>query len=169
MTYSLWSRGRLLGTSDLDYVRCMERQRTGDLYPTEQGEALLPIACGVRPAVRAHGDYHHPEVVAAIVRCDDLDLELRGPDGEVIPTEDLFVQDTEYLMSLVPDPEWTDELEPSWEDDLDPSDFTPDDTELLDAPEFDLEAELAESDGEEQRVWPRYQLMVTLVNETDVP
>jgi len=168
MTYSLWSGGRLLGTSDLDYVRCVDRQRTGDLYPTEQGEALLPIACGVPPTVRAHGDFLHPAVREAIERADALALELRGPDGEVIPTEDLFVQDTEHLLSLAPAPEWPDALEPTADEDVDAADFAPDDTELLDAPEFDFEAELAESDGEE-RVWPRYQLMVTLVNETDVP
>jgi hypothetical protein len=40
MTYTLWSRGRLLGESPLDFVRCIPKLRVGFLHPT--GEADEP-------------------------------------------------------------------------------------------------------------------------------
>ena len=52
MTYTLWSHGRLLGTTDLAWARSLPRQRAGDIAPTPIGATLLPVACGVRPALR---------------------------------------------------------------------------------------------------------------------
>src|SRR5437867_5964465 len=126
--YTVWSRGRLLGHTDLGYVRCLPRHRMGDFHPTEEGESLMPIATGVSPAYRAlhkvsmeifgnareertEGEYaacqralrrttEYADVEEAHVHCESLRLELRGPNGAVIPTEWIAFQDTEYLLAL---------------------------------------------------------------------
>jgi hypothetical protein len=179
MTYTLWSQGRLLATTDLGWVRCMPRHRAGDLQPTEIGETLLAVACGVRPALRLHAhDYHHPAVEAAIEREEALHLELRGPDGEIIPTEHLWIQDSEYLLALAeedPLPEPTDdeleELEAldgleemeveAWDPENDAALAELSDVEELLERDFD--------DETEEREWPRFQVMLVLVDDRDVP
>jgi hypothetical protein len=140
MPYTIWSRGRLLGTSALAYARAMPGVRAGDFEPTDLGERLLPIIIGVGPALKALYD-----VVEAARPCEDdqadgrgpeqddlepeprsprgfseairrtteyadamsladelrsLDLELRDPDGTVVPTESISVQDTHYLLAM---------------------------------------------------------------------
>lgn len=126
--YTLWSRGRLIGQSTLGYERAAPGLLAGDFEPSPLGEKLMPVITGVAPALRSlyrvmddvrpsadeQADGHSPlEYPAAIrrtteyadaVSLDDelqsLALELRGPDGAVIPTESIAVNDTEYLVSL---------------------------------------------------------------------
>lgn len=88
MTFTLWSRGRLVGVSDLSYARSVPMLRVGDLAPTPFGEKIVPIATGVSPAA--------------------LELELRGPDGAAVRAEWIAIQDTHFLLSL-PDPEECDD------------------------------------------------------------
>ena len=192
MTYTLWSRGRLLGSSELDYVRTEPRVRWGALQPAEGAEALLAIAAGVPEAGIAlgrmlrdgardesmstearcaaiHGLTEYADLAAAFVHRDALELELRGPDGAVIPTEDVDVRDTEFLLSLAGE-----EHERDWWDDLDAMageapdlDAAPlDESDLLDEPEFDWAAELEEF---EEREFPRYQITVVLRDEAAIP
>jgi hypothetical protein len=176
MTYTLWSQGRLLATTDLGWVRCMPRHRAGDLQPTEVGEVLLAVACGVRPALRLHGhDFDHPAVLTAIERSEALRLELRGPDGEVIPTEDLWIQDSEYLLALAreePLPEPTDEeLEELAElEEMEVEAWDPEnDAALAELPDVDEPFERDFDDEAEEREWPRFQVMLVLVDDADVP
>jgi hypothetical protein len=212
--YTLWSRGRLLGESELDYVREIPRLRTGDFRPTGDGAALMPVAAGVSPTVielgklarRAAGDHggdsaradgrpcdalrlttEFADFAEASNRRDALELELRGPDGAVVPTEWIDVRDTELLLALgrdetlafddfdgvepdevgipIPDCPICDELCDDALDDFDEMLLR----EELDAPddfEPDLSPTLVE-DGE--REYPRYQLQVMLLDDSAIP
>lgn len=126
MTYTLWSHGRLLGRSSLAYARCFPHIRAGDFEPTEVGESLLPILCGMGPAVEALAeilDSHAkpvgapPEESPGLHDCvrltteyadirsigdqlENLALELRDPKGERVPTSLIGIQDTEHLLAL---------------------------------------------------------------------
>ena len=177
MPYTLWSRGRLFGESELDYARVFHRHRTGDFYPTTIGAKLMPVATGVSaagvdlaklmPGSPVDSDKGEPPIgllelrqtseyadfAAAQNHCDALALELRGPDGSVIPTEWIDVRDTEFLLSL------------ACQDDLDMDDadrvFSDDvDDELFGDSHVDYGSEDA---------FPRYQLQVMLRDAAAVP
>jgi hypothetical protein len=180
MTYTLWSHGRLLGESPLDFARCMSKLRVGFLHPTAAGEKLLPVACGASPAgvawgraIRAanvQGEACHrlPEYADFQAACDEeaaLALELRGPDGNVIPTEDIAVRDTEWVLATFPvdEEEFTEPLTPEEQAEID---------ELLD--EFEARAAEQAADDcwrppREERPWMRYQLQVRLVHDWVMP
>jgi len=192
MMYTLWSRGRLLGESPLDFVRCLPRLRVGFLHPTPLGEKLLPLASGVTPASLAFSkvlqdsnadcpdeQWHSlPEYADYQSACDEeaaLALELRGPDGEVIPTEDIAVRDTEFLIA------WSEERAQhdaatigalDDEDDVLPWESSEDDFDE-DALIAELEALSADdTDGwrqREERPWMHYQLQVKLVHDWSIP
>ncbi|HEX6053061.1 MAG TPA: hypothetical protein VFZ21_27525 [Gemmatimonadaceae bacterium] len=131
--YTLWSRGRLIGQSTLGYERAAPGLLAGDFEPSPFGEKLMPVITGVGPALRClyrvmddvwpqvdeQADGHTPRGFPAAIRqtteyadavsleheLDSLALELRGPDGAVVPTESIAVNDTEYLISLANAPD----------------------------------------------------------------
>ena len=191
MPYTLWSHGRLLGESELDYRRVFARHRMGDFHPTEVGWCLMPIATGVSPAgvelsrkitrssalglfdeaVRRTSEY--ADFAAAADHCEALELELRAPDGSVIPTEWIDVRDLEFLTSLVVEEdletgegnaETLGDLEgessESWE-------------ELLGGLDYDGEVFAPErADDDDWRTaqpHPRYQLQVMLRDDGAIP
>lgn len=180
MPYTLWSRDRLLGESELDYVRCFEKHRMGDFHPTELGEKLMPVVTGVARAVlsmaRSRDGYasgvgttEYADTAAAQTHYLALELELRGPDGSVIPTEWIDVRDTEFLQSLVDDRERDEDIFGSPED----SEFDP---ELEAAIEHDLaiieewHADDPPTDESfEAPTFPRYQIQVGLENDAAIP
>jgi hypothetical protein len=149
VSYSLWSRGRLLGTSDVVPVHVTSSLWVGDLHPTEVGETLLPTA-------------------------DARDLELRGPDGEPVATSTIEVQDIDALLARGAPSDRADDAE--WEHALDasqppaPADLDFDPTRAsLDEPELD-EPELAsydEAESFEPRDLPRFQLLVRVRGAAD--
>jgi hypothetical protein len=49
MPYTVWSRGRLVGESELAYAQAFPDMRMGDFQPSPVGETLLPIILGVAP------------------------------------------------------------------------------------------------------------------------
>ena len=105
MSYTLWSLGRLVGETDFAFLTSEDRQRRGWLIPTEQGEPLAAIAAGVSDAMEAALEAYDLEqaaadIAAAVDRRDALELELRGPAGEVIPVERITIRDTVVLMSV---------------------------------------------------------------------
>ena len=126
MPYTVWSRGRLVGHSELAYARVFPDMRMGDFEPTAIGEALLPIILGVSPALRAlydvlektpdmgrgappHDSGFPPEVrrtteyadvVSTQDEIDALALELHDSAGNVVRTEWLWFQDTHRLLAL---------------------------------------------------------------------
>ena len=125
MAYTLWSRGRLLGETELAYRRAWPTLMAGDFFPNELGDRLMTIITGVGPALFALSDVSeevartNPEAV----RSDDwpdgvrqtseyadamslsdelesLDLELRNAHGAVVETERLWIQDTHRLLAM---------------------------------------------------------------------
>ncbi len=54
--YSLWSRGRVLGHTDLGFKYRERGFRVGWFHPNELGDKLMPQATGVAPAMRACHD-----------------------------------------------------------------------------------------------------------------
>lgn len=205
MTYTLWSRGRLLGESPLDFVRCMPNLRVGFLHPTPLGEKLLPVACGASPASVAWGRalreakvkadekafFMLPEYADYRSACDEeaaMALELRGPGGEVIPTEDIAVRDTEWVLATFGEKstlteeeisdadapkrnagQSTDENPDAW-DDSDDADLSEEEMVAeLEALSVDDAADLAWRPPREERQWMRYQLQVTLIHDWSIP
>jgi hypothetical protein len=199
MNYTLWSHGRLLGETDLAFARCFEKHRMGWFYPNDLGERLMPIICGVKPALFALGDLTHrlvPNPYAAERRTWDLEtvlrtstefadlaaaqaqeeglaLELRGPTGKVIPTERIGIQDVVYLQSLAFDNRITlydVEAGMTGDPELD-EEMQAELDELMD----ELSASEAwqsredEEDAEDDPNAPRYQIMVELIDAADVP
>lgn len=127
MPYTLWSHGRLLGETELEYTRCVPLHRGGGLWPTVAGSKLMPVATGVTAAtlklaaksrqLRAPESRGTPpaqstdescmqqsteyaDYAAAVDQLNALALELRGPSGAVIPTEWIEIRDTEFLADL---------------------------------------------------------------------
>lgn len=108
MSYTVWSRGRLIGHTDLGFIYRENGHRCGFFHPTEIGEPLMEIATGVSPAMLAarEKDYDRTsqaDVAAAVDRCDALALELHDAGGNVIPCDDIYIRDTQFIMSLVDD------------------------------------------------------------------
>jgi len=124
----LWSRGRLLGESELAYRRQLPGLRVGDFQPSPLGESLMPIIVGVGPALKALHEVAEevweaqprkgrrsrrrgwPKEVLQTTEYADamslpdelasLALELRDSAGAVIATEDIWLQDTHRLLAL---------------------------------------------------------------------
>ncbi|MEX2179048.1 MAG: hypothetical protein WD801_10080 [Gemmatimonadaceae bacterium] len=166
----------------------------GDFLPTPLGEQLMSVLAGAGPAAVTLGRLRqsvlpepHPDSDAAggrehndalqqttefadyasnQVYLESLELELRGPDGSVIPTESIGLQDTEYLLALASEADPND----TWESDLEP----PLDPELEAAIDHDerlinewfSQATVPEweEDDAGPPAFPRYQIMVRRVN-----
>jgi hypothetical protein len=181
MTYSLWSHGELLGESTLDYVRVISNLRTGDLHLTQKGLTVIGRLSqtrddsyrGARRVIVERSDSgdrsSEPTLRADLSALQDqydaLALELRAPNGAVIPTYDIHVTDTEWLLAI------------DRERDVDEESSTKDATDDGLTPDF-LAAleERAESEVEEPwlpeapgRPPARFQLSVTLIDEWSIP
>lgn len=166
MRYTLWSRDRLLGETDLDFIYREHGFRCGWLHPSELGERLLPSATGVPPALRTlYSIGPDPTARADVAAAVDLEaafeLQLRRPCGAVVATESIAVIDTHYLLAI------------GMSDLGDPDGFDGDEDAQSDVP---LEA--CSSDGDEVNVQtfsmeesdlPRYQIQVELVDPDALP
>ncbi len=166
MRYTLWSRGRLLGETELGFIFRDLGCRCGWLHPTELGERLMAAATDVPPAMRMRwligaDATARADLAAALDREQALELQLRGPDGAVIATENIGIIDTHYLLSLAAaghrdevllDPEQEAEIEA-----------------LLDfwGGNDDTAGFVTASEGESE--FPRYQIQVALVDPSSVP
>lgn len=122
--YTIASRGRPIGTTELDFFRLDGSTRSGWFVPNTLGETLMPtIALGlpamcafvnrhakgedgqgiVRPSFRCSSLF--ADLAEALDRVAALELTLHREDGTLIPTETVGIQDTERLLSLI---NWTD-------------------------------------------------------------
>lgn len=199
MSYTVWSRGRLLGSTDLGYRYKPYRSRMGDFVPTELGEKVMPIATGLSPAVmhltrvshamdgpdsngpvpgeerleRLRRTTEYADYAAAEAQCEALALELRGPDGSPIATEWIGIRDTQFPVSLDDDP---------FGDDWSSEDCGAFDPEREAALENAIETDRALLDEMHQGFddlhdWdespdadlPRYQIQVRLADNNSVP
>src|SRR6185503_15892229 len=100
----------------------------GDFIPTPLGERLMPTITGISRTLidlSKHSRQLHGEIAGSTPAADHLErlrhsteyadcmaaedhhaaleLELRGPDGALIPTVSIGIQDTEFLLSLASD------------------------------------------------------------------
>lgn len=122
MPYTLWSRDRLVGESDLDYLANTPEHKTGDFEPTEFGLSIMPTLTGVRRTsleyCRVERERHEADPIAgltdpearntteyadvaeAIAAYDALELELRAPDGARLLTESIHVTDTQEVIEF---------------------------------------------------------------------
>lgn len=169
----------------------------GDLITTEIGERLMPLATGAARACNAHarsvvraldedaspggsrhdvdlGTTEYADLAEAFTHEESLELELRGADGLIVPTESIAIQDTHFLLELVREIE-EDESTLLLSDD--------DATELAADIEHDaaIIEELFENEppdfsdpgaGDEpwqESPYPRYQIMVRLLDDDAIP
>ena len=119
MRYTVWSRGRLIGDTDLGFIRFVDEARSGWFYPNADGERVMPTIAAVLPAMRAylhrdaadeqgdsfvhpamHGSTTFADLAQAFQHLRSLDLELRREGGSVVHTSDIGIQDTQQLLEL---------------------------------------------------------------------
>lgn len=119
MQYIVSSRGRPIGTTDLDFIRIEGSNRSGWFHPNSIGEELMPAIAMVLPAVRAflcrnvrdadgqpvvQPHLRHSALFAdlaeAFHRVDAFDLTLHDANGTLVPTSHIGIQDTEQLLEL---------------------------------------------------------------------
>ena len=172
MRYTLWSRGRSLGYTDLDLPHVQDRVRMGFIEPTDEGSRLLPDATGVpaaanalaRAAKRAADGREEAltefaDFRAACDRREALNLELRDETGVLFPCEWIRVYE-------IDDHAWADD---DIDDDIDDEEL---DLDWDAAIEHDVELMESYIDGDDQdRPWEppderwesfRYHIMVYL-------
>ena len=124
MRYTVWSRGRLSGETDLGFAPLIELARSGSFHPNAEGERLMPGVASPLPAMRAYlhrnavdasgNGFVQPELLGSTLFADlaeafqhleSLDLELRREDGSVVPTACIGFQDTHELLALAEEDE----------------------------------------------------------------
>jgi hypothetical protein len=158
--YTVWSRGRLLGETDLGFIYRENGHRTGWFHPNELGDRLMSAATGVAPALRTRYMIGPDANIEADVRSagdheEALALELRGPGGAAIETESIAIIDTHYLLSIPDDDtldEWLEPLTAEEQAEID---------EIVD--EWRAEHDVMDALGsEEEPDMPRYQIQVRM-------
>lgn len=124
-----------------------------------------------RQSIRETTEY--ADVAAAPAHVESLELELRAPNGSVVPTEWIDARDNEVTLSLAREDEYPTLPDPLFAE-------TEEDKQLLASIEHDaalLEEWLGpdwddDSDGrpwEEKPEFPRYQIQVGLFNDAAIP
>ena len=93
-----------------------------------------------------------------------LELQLRGPGGSVIKTEDIGIRDMEFVLSI-PDPEddWKSGIDKPYDPAADAILAEDDGEDWL--PDFDS----GEPWDEEEPQHPRYQIQVLLIDHNAIP
>jgi hypothetical protein len=162
--YTVWSRGRLVGETDLGFIFRGFNSRTGWFYPTDQGEKLVASATGVSPAMRmvwaiGPDPTAEADLKAAVDAEERLELELRNPDGAVVETEDIGIIDTHYLLAIGQSHE---EEEPE---------LTPEEQSEVDAvlEDFSMIEDEPWQNSDEPSEMPRYQISVRLRDPSAIP
>jgi hypothetical protein len=117
--YSVWSRGRLIGHTDLGFIRLIDVCRSGSFHPTAEGARLMPAVASRLPAMGAYlhrdardaagnglvrpelqGSALFADLAEAFQHVEALELEIRREDGSVVPTSAIGIQDTHDLIAL---------------------------------------------------------------------
>jgi hypothetical protein len=167
MRYTVWSRGRELGETDLGFAFRYNGMRCGWFHTTELGDRLMPMATAVSPALRTvYTVGRDPTVCAdlcsAIDQEEALALELRSPDGALIATEEIAIIDTHYLLSLAEcDLRENDTLDAEQESEIEAVESW--------SAENPLETESIEWSPADESDFPRYQIQVHLIDRDSVP
>lgn len=191
--YTISSRGQPIGTSDLDFMRIDGSNRSGWFHPNALGESLMPTIALPYPAMRTfvceserdengrsviRPDFRRSTVFAdlaeAFHRVAALELTLHHPDGRLIPTSMLGIQDTDamrrhldwgdlYPVGEIPEDgePWFEELKREFEDETDEWEESDDDLEVFEIDVPWVPDEMAE--------YPRYQVHLLLSEENAIP
>jgi hypothetical protein len=189
----------VLGTTEFEYTRWRKGFRGGSFFPAADAASLMEIAVGVSPATITLGrkiremdrepdqgsptiavrlphvkeTTEHADLAAACDREEALELELRAPDGSLIATEWIAVQDTEFLLSL-DDGDFPDDDEYDEWSDCD-SNISTTGMSAFDEDDLFNECERWNEDfgvdwtDEPEKPFPRYQIFVALVDDDAVP
>jgi hypothetical protein len=170
----------LVGETDLEFLLAEDRERRGWLIPTAEGEELAEIAAGVSDAMEAALEAYDLEaaaadIAAAVDRRDALELELHGPDGNVIPVARLTIRDTVILMSVgdarfEADDSWydslTDEERKAFNASID--DAVRHDNSILESGRHRADDFVDEPPGIVHGL-PRYEVIVKLIDDASFP
>ena len=191
--YTICSRGRPIGTSDLGFVRIDGSSRSGWFHPNAFGESVMPTVALVYPAMRAficqdvrddkaqstvQPDFRTSAMFADLAeayhRVGRLELTLHWPDGTLIPTSMLGIQDCEELLkfsiwresyrveeALFEAESWYD-LEPGLQESSSEWDESDDELE-------DLEIDVPWAPDEDVPEFPRYQVHLLLSEVNTIP
>jgi len=118
MRYTIWSRGRLIGATDLAFACPMDECRGGWFHPNADGERIMPVISSILPALQAYlgratppageipplpelpGPAPLADLREAFHHVASLELELRDEQGALIPTSSIGIQDTHVLLEL---------------------------------------------------------------------
>ena len=169
MPYTIWSRGHLVGETNLDHTRVDPRQRSGDFLPTAYGETLIPP-----PDLDENlpADVH---VTSGL--CEEL--ELRAPDGTLVPAEWIEIHDTAHTRAVIcPHQSLLDNFacarpNAATADVADEIDFddwdVDDDLGFLEDIEFDLEEFDHGIEAPAPGDFPRFEIDVRLIDERAIP
>jgi hypothetical protein len=129
MPYTLWSRGRLLGETDLGFVQIYSNLRMGWFRPSAQGEGLMSVLTGTGPALRKVGRLMrnplrnamriapdndeeewprdirattaYADLVSSVDELESMAIELRDSDGRRVETEHIGIDDMEFKLSFL--------------------------------------------------------------------
>ena len=194
--YTLQSRGVPIGTTDLGFARVDGLTRCGWFQPNEEGERVMAIVRAPLPLLHAsvrrevregsavvvmslevEGPELPPELLAAMQAVEALELTLHRPDGAAIPTDHVALQDVEQLRSIYVEDDTMGGDAEAWYEELDDA--------TREAIESDVEAVLDDARFDQREPWmpepepapealapalpERYQVIVRLVSEWDVP
>ena len=116
--YTVTSRGRPIGVTDLGFPYVEGLGRMGWFHPNPDGERLMPVVASVSAASRAYaftigrrkvqdtspeGQQRESMLLADVAEAYQhvgaLELRLHREDGSVVPTECVSIQDTEELIA----------------------------------------------------------------------
>jgi hypothetical protein len=188
----------VLGATEFEYRRWKKCHRGGSFLPAAEAADLIEIAVGVSPATFALGKKmremdrqrdqaspavaarlphltattEHADLESACDRQDRLDLELRAPDGSLIPTEWISIRDTEFLLSVSEDDDSELECDDWSEDEWEVSDAeigSLDEDDMFDEIEGWVDEYESEWNEGPEKPFPRYQILVSLLADEDVP
>lgn len=197
MEYIVKSRGRPIGTTELDFMRIGGPSRSGHFHPNGEGERVMAEIASPLPAMRAYlhreyvdengervvrpeliGSQLFAEMAEAFRRTEELELTLHRDDGSLVPTTSIGFQDTESLRSIgelqladEPPPELDPELDEQLRREIEH------DTAIIEemfADEITGDDLAAARDDEwmedfEFPTFPRYQIHVELADDSAIP
>jgi hypothetical protein len=165
--YTVSSRGRPIGVTDLGFVRIGGPIRAGWFHPSADGERLIEQSPGTQPFPNSWAELP--------------DLTLHHEDGSLVPTTSIGIQDTERLLALAEAEEARRDLA-GWDPDDDAMDAEVEamlaadglddaclDGEVLDAMRAGEAPPPAWAPDEEPAAWPRYQIHLVLVEADAIP
>ena len=118
MQFTIASKGRPIGTTDLEFLRIGGPIRSGYFYPAAEADQMLPLIASTLPAVRAYlhrnvtdsdgrrmvqphllGSSLFADIAEDIQRSVSFDLTLHRADDSLVPTYVIAIQDTDPACS----------------------------------------------------------------------